>query len=81
MTQWDTCVVSSCNFSVIRSLEFTNWRHCKQLCRGMENPHQLECNFSRRAEMSGLKEIVKSQTYDPKPCIRDGLAGKSYPQF
>lgn len=81
MTQWDTCLVGSCNFIVTRSLEFTNWRqHCKQLCRAIENPYQLECNFSRQAEMIGLKQILKGQTYDPKKCIRDGLAGKSRPR-
>ena len=47
----------------------------------MENPYQLECNFSRGAEMSGLKQIMKGQTYDPKSCITYGLAGKSHPQF
>ena len=41
------------------------------LCRGMEIPYQLlDCNFSSKGEMSGLKEILKGQTYDPKPCIQ-----------
>ena len=52
------------------SVEFnTSCRqHCNQLCRGMEIP-LLERNFSSKAEMSGLKEILKGHTYDPKPCI------------
>ena len=35
----------------------------------MKIPYQLEYNFSIKAEMMGLKEIVKDQTYEPKPCI------------
>jgi len=38
-----------------RYLEFTS---CRQLCRGMEIPSQRESNFSNKAEMSGLKEII-----------------------
>jgi len=36
----------------------------------MEIPYQLlECDLSSKAEMSELKEILKDQTHDPKPCI------------
>ena len=76
VTQWDTHVVSS--HHLLRGakicFKFTICRqHCKQLCRGMEIPWYylslLECNFSRKAEMNGLKEILRGQTYNPKPCI------------
>ena len=44
----------------------------------------LECNFSNKAEIIELKEILQSQTYDPKLCMhlltpkRDGLIDKPH---
>ena len=36
-------------------------RHCKQLCRGMEIPCQLEFNCSNKAQMKRLKELLASK--------------------
>ena len=56
-------------------------QHCNQLCGGTKIPDQylllLECNFSSKAEMTGLKEILTGQTYDLKPCTIKSQKGWS----
>ena len=75
-------------------LRFVTWgkelmscrQHCNQFCRGMEIPYQLlKCDFSSKAEMSGLKEILKGQTHDLKPVSINAqkrcLTVKLHPRF
>ena len=51
-------------------IEFTRCRqHRYELCGKMDIPYQSESYFTNKAEMSGLKEVLKSKTYDPKPYI------------